>query len=156
MPLWVPRGPCGLYRATRVPVAPLCPHDIHRWSPQVPKALMCPRGLHGSSHPSSAPKSMVPTCPHSPHVSPQALNVPTGPKCPHGSPHANPNHSPMPQLHMEAKHTQSSVFWFLFSRKKKKITFKSQLKWVFDVVLMYRINKLCSDVGDSLLQYYAW
>lgn len=94
MLLWVPRGPCGLYRATRVPAAPLCPQDIHRSLPvtSVPsglcgprrslKALMCPRGLHSSSHPSRAPTGMVPTCPHSPHVSPQALNVPMGPHMP--------------------------------------------------------------------------
>lgn len=40
------------------------------------------------------------------------------------------------------------VFLFIFKEKIIIITFKLQLSWVFDVVLMYRMNKLCSDVGD--------
>lgn len=51
---------------------------------------------------------------------------------------------------------ESSVLRFLFIFKEKKITLKLQLNRVFDVVLMYRINKLCSDVGIYLLQHYAW
>lgn len=62
-------------------------------------------------------------------------------------------------LHVQAKFTWEKIGFYgfcLFSRKKKKITFRMQLNRVFDVVLMYRINKLCSDVGIYLLQHDAW
>lgn len=60
---------------------------------------------------------------------------------------------------MTAKRTRSKLCFLgsvYFQGEKKIITFKLQLKGVFRVVLMYRINKLSSDVGVSLLQYYAW
>lgn len=47
-------------------------------------------------------------------------------------------------------------FLFIFKEKKIIITFKLQLSWGFNVVLMYRIHKLCSDAGVRLLQRYAW
>lgn len=66
---------------------------------------------------------------------------------------------PVILLPVTAKHTQRKLCFLgsvYFQGGEKKITFKLQLKGVFRVVLMYRINKLCSDVGVYLLQYYAW
>lgn len=48
------------------------------------------------------------------------------------------------------------IFLFIFKEKKIIITFKLQLSRVVRVVLMYRMDKLCSDVGISLSQRSAW
>lgn len=85
---------CSPLVSPRHPQVPTCHFSPLRslWSPQVPK------GPDVSPWPPQLFPSL--TCPHrhGPHMSPQPPCVPTSPKCPHGSPHANPNHSPVPQL----------------------------------------------------------